>query len=160
MKTCARFTPVPFIAGLWIIAAFAGCSKKTGDAIVTAKEYIAAGEERATPTPTQSPDASTPGPTPADPETEYAEAPPLAADEIVVDGYVMKKEVQGTSKDPRAYSGLEQWRISVRMVEGGRSMTVRAKRAQYERLKPGDRVKVRYSEGDYTGTVWSAEIVD
>lgn len=131
---------------------------------MTAKEYIAAGEEREAATPTQSPDPAAASPSPADEEeasgTEYAEARPLAADEVVVDGYVMKKDVQGTSKDPRAHPGLEQWRISVRMTDGGRSFTVRAKRAQYERLKAGDRVKVRYREGNYTGTVWSAEIVD
>jgi hypothetical protein len=84
----------------------------------------------------------------------------LAPDEIVVDTYVMKKDVRGTSKDPRAYPGLEQWRINVRMVEGGRGFTVGAKKAQFERLKIGDRVKVRYREGKYTGAVWSAEIVD
>jgi hypothetical protein len=84
----------------------------------------------------------------------------LAEDEVVVDGYVMKKDVQGTSKDPRAYPGLEQWRISVELVEGGRSFMLRAKQAQYQRLKIGDRVKVRYSEGNYTGTVWNSEIVD
>jgi hypothetical protein len=81
-------------------------------------------------------------------------------DEIVVDTYVMKKEVRGTSKDSRAYPGLEQWRIKVRMVGDGRGFTVRAEKAQFERLKVGDRVKVRYSQGKYTGTVWGAEIVD
>ena len=72
----------------------------------------------------------------------------------------MKKNVRGTSKDPRARPGLEQWRITVQLVAGGGSFMVQAKQAQYERLKVGDRVKVRYREGKYTGTVWSAEIVD
>ena len=131
---------------------------------MTAKEYIAAGEERETATPTPSPDPAATSSAPADPEEskriEDSETRSLADDEVVVDGYVMKKDVQGTSKDPRAHPGLEQWRVNVRMIEGGRNFTVRAKRAQYERLKAGDRVKVRYSEGNYSGTVWSAEIVD
>ena len=159
--------PAVFVAGLLMIAAFAGCWKKSGEAIVVEKEYIAAGEERATPTPGTSP--ADPGATSVDPaaspsesgETEeYTAAKPLAEDEILVEGHVMKKELRGTSKDPRAYPGLEQWRISVRLVEGDRAFTVQAKRAQFEKLKAGDRVKVRYREGKYTGTVWSSEIVD
>ena len=159
--------PAVFVAGLLLITALTGCWKKSGEAIVVEKEYIAAGEERATPTPATGP--AEPGATPVDPavspsessETvEYTTAKPLAEDEIEVDGHVMKKDVRGTSKDPRAYPGQEQWRISVRMVEGGRAFTVRAKQRQFEKLKVGDRVKVRYREGKYTGTVWSAEIAD
>jgi hypothetical protein len=159
--------PASLTASLLIIAGLAGCSKRSGEAIVVAKEYIAAGEERETPTPGQAPNpvetSAAVSPTPgADNVVEYVEteAKPLAEDEVVVDGYVMKKDVQGTSKDPRAYPGLEQWRISVELVGGSRSFTLRAKQAQYQRLKIGDRVKVRYSEGNYTGTVWNSEIVD
>ena len=72
----------------------------------------------------------------------------------------MKKNVRGTSKDPRAQPGHEQWRMTVQMVAGGRSFMVQARQRQYERFKVGDRVRVRYREGKYTGTVWSAEIVD
>ena len=72
----------------------------------------------------------------------------------------MKKDARGTSKDPRAYPGREQWRITVRVIGDGGGFLVLAKQAQYERLKVGDRVKVRYSQGKYTGTVWNAEIVD
>jgi hypothetical protein len=159
--------PFVFVAGLLVITALAGCWKKSGEAIVEEKEYIAAGEERATPTPAISP--ADLGATPVNPavspsesnETEeYTAAAPLAEDEILVDGHVMKKDVRGTSKDPRAWPGQEQWRISVRMVEGGRAFTVRAKQRQFEKLKVGDRVKVRYREGKYTGTVWHAEIAD
>jgi hypothetical protein len=165
MKIRTLLKPAPLLAGLWIIAGFAGCSKRTEEAIVTAKEYIAAGEERETATPSSGETSAasvTPNPrSNKSVRTEELEEPkPLAEDEIVVDGYVMKKDVLGTSKDPRAYPGLEQWRVSVRLVEGGRSITVRAKQAQYNRLKVGDRVKVRYSEGDFSGAVWSAAIVD
>ena len=169
MKFAKPFNPAVFVAGLFVIAAFAGCWKKSGEANVVEKEYIAAGEERETPTPAAAISPAEPGVTPADSAAspaesaeseEYTAAPPLAEDEIVVDTYVMKKDVRGTSKDPRAYPGLEQWRIKVEMIEGGRLLTVRAEKAQYEKLKVGDRVKVRYREGKYTGSVWSAEIVD
>jgi hypothetical protein len=71
----------------------------------------------------------------------------------------MKKEVRGTSKDPRATRD-EQWRVKGRMVDGGRRFYIRTDRPRYEKLKAADRVKMRYSEGKYTGAVWSAEIVD
>lgn len=163
MKFAKPFNPAVLVPSLIVIAAFTGCWKKSGEALVVEKEYIAAGEERATPTPGDSGGTPvTPAASPsrsAEPE-QYVAAEPLAEDEILVDGHVMKKDVRGTSKDPRAYPGLEQWRITVQMVAGGRQFTVHAERAQFEKLKPGDRVKVRYREGKYTGTVWSAEIVD
>ena len=168
MEIRATLKPTPLVAGLLFLAGFGACSKKTVEAVVIAEEYIAAGEEIATPTPGQSPgpdqagDASgrpTPGSRPSPESPEYTTRD-LAEDEIVVDGFVMKKDVQGTSKDPRAHPSLEQWRISVQTVEGSRTFTVRAAPAQYQRLKVGDRVKVRYSEGNYSGTVWNAEIVD
>jgi hypothetical protein len=84
----------------------------------------------------------------------------LADDEIVVETYVMKKAVRGTSKDPRAYPGQEQWRVTVELVAESGRFVVRAEQKQYERLKVGDRVKVRYKKGKYTGTVWSSEIID
>ena len=46
----------------------------------------------------------------------YEEAPELAEDEIDVDGHVMKKDVRGTSRDPRAMAE-EQWIVKVRMVD-------------------------------------------
>lgn len=66
-------------------------------------------------------------------------------------------DVRGTSRDPRAASD-EQWIVKVRLVEGGRQFNVQADKRQWEKLKPGDRIKVAYSEGKYTGTVWGAEI--
>lgn len=166
MQSTRPLNPIVFVACLFVIIAFPGCSKKSGEAIVAEKEYIAAGEERETPTAVTSspePNASALNPATSPSESvdreDYA-AKPLAEDEIMVESYVMKKAVRGTSKDPRAYPGLEQWRITIRMVAGGRHFMVQAKQAQYERLKVGDRVKVRYREGNYSGTVWSAEIVD
>lgn len=166
MKSAFPLNPAVFIAGTLLLALLTSCSKKSGEAVVVEKEYIAAGEELGTPTPAP---ATSPAeqdataaasPSESGETVEYATAKPLAEDEIVIGNYVMKKNVRGTSKDPRAQPGLEQWRITVQMVAGSRSVLVQANKAQYERLKVGDRVRVRYREGKYTGTVWSAEIVD
>lgn len=133
---------------LLLAASFAACSKKSGEAIVVNKEHI-----DARPPNTFSP---SPNETPAKEESTIRE---MAADEIEADGFVMKKEVRGTSKDPRA-STDEQWCVSVEMVNSSRRFVVRTDRAHYEKLKKGDRVKVRYKEGNYTGTIWDADFVD
>ena len=73
----------------------------------------------------------------------------MAADQLAVD--------RGTGRDPRALNN-EQWLVTVRVVEGGRTFRVHAKQEQFERLKAGDVVQIKYGVGKYTGTVWSAEI--
>jgi hypothetical protein len=147
MRFSKVFRPAPFVAGALVMACFTACWKKSGEAVVVEKEHIDAGEVPPTPTPGPASmvaaevavqPVATPQESPA--QEEYVEKE-LAPDEIVVDTYVMKKDARGTSKDPRAYPGLEQWRINVRMIEGGRGFTVHAKKAQFERLKVGDRVK-------------------
>ena len=98
-------------------------------------------------------------------ETPYAESAPspdeqlrpMADDEIAVDGYVMKPEARGTSRDPRALKH-EQWIVKVRMLDNGRTFQVPADQAKWEKLRENDRVKVKYRTGKYTGTVWAAEI--
>ena len=122
-----------------------GCDKKSGEAVVLAKEHIdAATANKETPGP-----ESTPGP-----DVEIRE---MADDEIAVDGHVMKPEVRGTSRDPRALKD-EQWLVKVRMLDNGRTFQVPADQAKWEKLRENDRVKVRYHTGKYTGTVWAAEI--
>jgi hypothetical protein len=86
-----------------------GCEKKTGDAIVIGKDYVAAAKQ---------------------------------GEEI---------------KDERA-TNHEQWIVKVRMRDNGRTIQVHADRAQWEKLRENDRVKVTYRLGKYTGTVWDAEI--
>ena len=39
-----------------------------------------------------------------------------------------------------------------------RRIDVQADQEQWKKLKIGDRVKVSYRQGKYTGTVWSAQI--
>jgi hypothetical protein len=82
---------------------------------------------------------------------------PMGDDEIDVDGYVMKPEVRGTSRDQRALY-YEQWMVKVRMLDSGRTFQVSADRAKWEKLRENDRVRVRHRTGKYTGTVWAAEI--
>ena len=134
---------IRFLIVAALVLAMAGCNKKSGEAIVLAKEHMDAAE---TPRP-----SATPG------SEDDQPVRPLREDEIVVDGYVMKPEVRGTSRDPRAL-GAEQWLVKVQLIEGGLQFNVLADRVRWEKVKPGDRVKVTYSQGKYTGTVWGAEI--
>ena len=139
-------TSVPScVVAAFLIIAVTGCEKKSGDAVVLAKEHIAAA-----------------APTSETPNAQSAPSPdeqprPIADDEITVDGYVMKPEVRGTSRDPRALK-TEQWIVKVQMLYDSRRIDVRADQAQWEKLRENDRVKVKYRIGKYTGTVWSAEI--
>ncbi len=137
-------------AGLAAAVSLAGCEKKRGEAIVLAKEHIAARE--ITETPGKDPESSPP----AGEETETT-IHEIGKDEIVVEQYVMRPEDRGTSRDPRA-TQHEQWRVEVQMVADGRRVHVQADRAQFDKLKEGDRVKVSYRVGKYTGAVWDATI--
>ena len=69
----------------------------------------------------------------------------------------MKKNVRGTSKDPRA-TDQERWIVSVKMVADLRLVDVQTNQARWEKLKVGDRIKITYQQGKYTGTVWNSEI--
>ena len=121
------------------------CEKKSGEAVVLAKEHIDAAL----------PNQETPNATPE--ASSDVQIRPMADDEIAVDGYVMKPEVRGTGRDPRALKD-EQWIVKVRMLDNGRTFQVPADQAKWQKLRENDRVKVRYRTGKYTGTVWVAEI--
>jgi hypothetical protein len=130
---------------MFLISGFSGCEKKSGQVVVLAKEHIAAAL----------PVADTPNAQSAASPNEQPR--PMADDEITVDGYVMKPEARGTSRDPRALKA-EQWIVKLRMLDDGRRIQVHANHAQWERLRENDRVKVTYRAGKYTGTVWGTEI--
>jgi hypothetical protein len=130
-----------------------GCEKHSGEAIVLAKEHIAAAPPISETSPTGSPAS------PNEISTTSQELRPIGDDEITVDGYVMKPEVRGTSRDPRVLKD-EQWRVKVRMIYDGRTFNVQAEQRQFDKLKEGDRVQVRYRLGKYTTTVWGAEIAE
>ena len=153
MVVRAPFVSIRVAAVIFAAFHLAGCAKKRGEAIVVEKEHIDVAETTPTPAPGTTPEST------ASSSTDEPVTREMAPDEIDVDGYVMKKEVRGTSKDPRAGSD-EKWLVKVRLIDGGRWINVHTDRVHYEKVKPGDRIKVRYKEGNYTGTVWSAEIED
>jgi hypothetical protein len=140
-----RTSVPPWFVAAFLIILLTGCDRKSGEAVVLAKEHI----DAALPTAETPTTESTPNPD--------EQLRPMADDEIAVDGYVMKPEARGTSRDPRALAH-EQWIVKVRVLDGGRTFRVPADQAKWEKLRENDRVKVRYRTGKYTGTVWAAEI--
>lgn len=79
-------------------------------------------------------------------------------DAIVIGKDYVAAVKQGEAlKDERA-TNHEQWIVKVRMLDNGRRIEVRADRAQWEKLRENERVKITYRVGKYTGTVWDAEI--
>ena len=143
-----RRLSLPGLVLLLVALTLFGCSKKRSAATVISKEHIDIAEAR-----------PSPSPDPATTEPQLTTAEEMKADEIEVDGYVMKKQVRGTSKDPRATKD-EQWRITVRIEDIGLSKLIQSDRAHYDKLKVGDHIRVAYYKGNYTGTVWAADIED
>jgi hypothetical protein len=161
-----RLLVLPRVA-LALVAAgsIISCTKNLGEALVLEKEHIDAAEPSPTPPPSpvttlnENPTRLEPVKSPeASPSDEPVQTE-LAPDEIAVDSYVMKKNVRGTGKDPRA-STHEQWLIKVEAIQDGKRFTIHADRARFLKYKVGDRVRVRYKVGNYTGTVWDATIED
>lgn len=150
--------PAWFIVAAFMIA-LSGCEKKIGDAVVLAKEHIDARlPDAETPSSSGEQRNARPTGTKTEPEaTPDVQIQEMSDDEIAVDGYVMKADDRGTSRDPRA-SQHEQWIVKVQMLDDGRRFRVQADQSQWEKLRENDRVKVRYRIGKYTGTVWAAEI--
>ena len=133
------------VIAAFLILVVTCCEKNSGKAVVLAKEHIDAAVASA-----ETPDAQGK----SEPEAEIR---PMSDDEIAIDGYVMKPEVRGTSRDPRALQH-EQWIVKVRMLANGRTFQVPVDQAKWERLRENDRINVNYRTGKYTGTVWAAEI--
>jgi len=132
------------LIAICLIIGLIGCEKKSGQAVVLAKEHI----DAALPAETANAQAES---------TSDENVRPMADDEIAVDGYVMKPEMRGTNRDPRALQH-EQWLVKVRMLDNGRTFQVPADQAKWEKLRENEQVKVRYWTGKYTGTVWATEI--
>jgi hypothetical protein len=76
---------------------------------------------------------------------------------VIGKDYVAAMKQGEALKDERA-TNHEQWIVKVRMLDNGRRIEVRADRAQWEKLRENERVKITYRVGKYTGTVWDAEI--
>ena len=83
----------------------AGCSVKSGDAVVRSKEHVAG-----------SPAASD---SPAQPD---------------------------------------RWIVQVEMISDLRKVNVEVEPTRWDAVKVGDRLKVSYSQGKYTGTIWGSEL--
>jgi hypothetical protein len=137
-----RTSVPPRVIAAFLVIAITGCEKNSGEAVVLAKEHI----DAALPTAETSNPETTPSPD--------EQLRPMADDEIAVDGYVMKPEARGTSRDPRALKH-EQWVVKVRTLDNGRTFQVPTDQARWEKLRENDRVKVKYRTGKYTGTVWA-----
>jgi hypothetical protein len=144
VREMLRTSGPPCVVAVFLIIAVTGCEKKRGEAVVITKEHIDAALPIA-----ETPNAKSAG-------TPDEQLRPMADDEMAVDGYVMKPEVRGTSRDPRALKD-EQWLVKVRMIYDGRTFKVQAEQGRFDKLKEGDRVQVRYRLGKYTKTVWDAQ---
>lgn len=140
-----------FMIGMAVILGSAGCWNKSGKALALEKEHIAAREIIATPKAEQIVSSKAPAP------NEKEKPRELGKDEIVVETYVMKKDARGTSRDPRAMSE-EQWIVKVQMIDDLRQLNVQIDKLHWDRVKVGDRIKISYRQGKYTGTFWAAEI--
>jgi hypothetical protein len=76
---------------------------------------------------------------------------------VIGKDYVAAAKQGEEIKDQRA-TNHDQWIVKVRVRGNGRTIEVRADRAQLEKLRENDQVEVTYRTGNYTGTVWDAEI--
>jgi hypothetical protein len=146
------------VAGMALILSLAGCRKKSGQAVVLEKEHISATELIPTPKVEQTahPSKLTASSNASAPNKD-GKPREWGKDEIVVDTYVMKKDGRGTSRDPRAMSD-EQWIVTVQMIDDLRQFNVHTDKLHWDTMKAGDRIKISYHQGKYTGTVWAAEI--
>jgi hypothetical protein len=79
-------------------------------------------------------------------------------DAIVIGKDYVAAMKQGEALNDGRATNHEQWIVKVRMLDNGRRIEVRANRAQWEKLRENERIKITYRAGKYTGTVWDAEI--
>lgn len=142
---------------LGTILAFAGCEKKSEQGIVILKEHIPIRGKGKGPASAAATAPKSEKPVPSNKPVANEEEMGRGDGTIQVDGYVMRPEVRGTGQDPRARSH-EQWIITVRLTESGRSFPVQTDKAQFEKLNQPDMVQVIYRIGKYTGKIWGAEI--
>ena len=146
MKSVRKNSALALISAA-VVLVYGGCNRHTGEAIVRAKEHIPVAEFASSP-------SANPSSTPA---TDDAVAPDEQTPGAGIITEDSGPEVRGTNKDPRAVDH-EQWIVSVEMVNDLRRIEVRVDQPRWEALKVGDRVKVTYKTGKYTGTVWDSEI--
>ena len=102
MLVRAALLSLRLVVVFFVAVQFAGCSKKRAAKPSWKAKSISTREipPFPSPTPGASVAAAEPSPSASAPESagDYHEAPPLAKDEVVVDTYVMKKNVRGTKR--------------------------------------------------------------
>ena len=86
------------VIGLLAILCLAGCEKHSGEAVVLAKDHIAASSNDNTPGTEHS--AS-----PNQSKSNDEQLSPMSDNQITVDGYVMKPQVRGTSRESARVEG-------------------------------------------------------
>ncbi len=65
--------------------------------------------------------------------------------------------VEGTEWKEREMDH-EQWLVTVEFEAGGRKTDAPVDKSQWDALKNGDRVRVNYSEGQYSHTIWGIDL--
>lgn len=64
--------------------------------------------------------------------------------------------VEGTELRERQ-THHEQWLVDIKMADGRRA-TASINKPKWDSFQVGDRVRAKYAQGNYTGTIWSVEI--
>lgn len=78
-------------------------------------------------------------------------------DAVVVGKEHIAAHVEGTGYKEREMDH-EQWLVKIQ-IENGPKANAPVEQDQWISLKVGDRVRAKYSQGDYTGTIWAIDIV-
>jgi hypothetical protein len=50
--------------------------------------------------------------------------------------------------------------MKLEMIQDRRRFTMQSDRAHFLKYKVGDKVRIRFKEGNYSGTVWDSQIED
>ncbi len=80
-----------------------------------------------------------------------------SGDAVVIDKEFIAAATEET-KSKEHVLDHDQWIVKVEMIYDLRRVDVHVEQAQFDRIKMGDRLRVTYREGKYTGTIWDAEI--
>ena len=75
---------------------------------------------------------------------------------VVIEKRYVPAHVEGTEYKEGEMSH-EQWLVTVEM-ENGRKNNAPVTEAQWNSLKVGDAVVAKYSQGNYTGTIWGIDL--
>ena len=71
---------------------------------------------------------------------------------------ISKKHTEGSPATGDQAAQPDRWMVQVEMISDLRKVNVEVERPRWEAVKIGDRLKVSYSQGKYTGTIWGSEL--